>query len=126
MLLSIARAPLGLDPLQLPAVAAEDASLFRALALLAVTVGLGLAGRGLEGRGAGAWLLFGLPFGFGAHALLCGTVADSLPGLLLLSAGAALVLVLLGRLGCAATAAAEPPARARVGCSSGRRSRAWA
>jgi hypothetical protein len=63
VILSCARAPLGMDLTSVPATPALSSALFRALALLAVALGLGVRPH------VPAWLL-GATLGFGLHGLL--------------------------------------------------------
>ncbi len=68
-LLSVMRAPLGLDWTQLPATSGNTQALFRAAALIATALFLSAARPAFRGRFSGAWLLFAILIGFAIHGL---------------------------------------------------------
>ena len=69
LLLSILRAPLGLDWTQVPASSGATQTLFRAAALIAVALFLRPNRSAFHARFSGAWLLFAILIGFSLHSI---------------------------------------------------------
>jgi len=73
LLLSVMRAPLGLDWTQLPATSGSTDALFRASAMIATALFLGAARPAFRGIFSGSWLLFAVLVGFALHGFVLAT-----------------------------------------------------
>lgn len=110
--LSMWRAPLGVELLQLAGTTAESAVAFRAAGLALAALVTWMAAPRLEGAHLGTRWLLGLAAGFALHGLVLGWSPPSHRGLVGAALGLAFVALLVGRAGAADDGAdREPPPR---------------
>jgi len=76
LLLSVMRAPLGLDWTQLPATSGSTDALFRASAMIATALFLSAARPAFRGIFSGSWLLFAVLVGFTLHGFVLSTLVS--------------------------------------------------